>query len=62
MVTRKILISMESMPSRIEKISTTVDSNVKFLDAFLILLSPNIDHSSLETEFKAWLHEWHAPR
>ncbi|POW00831.1 hypothetical protein PSTT_12861 [Puccinia striiformis] len=31
-------------------------------DAFLILLSPNIDHSSLETEFKAWLHEWHAPR
>ncbi|KNE94162.1 hypothetical protein PSTG_12492 [Puccinia striiformis f. sp. tritici PST-78] len=56
------MISMEAMRSRIEKMSATEDSDVKFLDSFLILLSPNIDHSSLETEFKAWLHEWHAPR
>ncbi|KAH9443507.1 hypothetical protein Pst134EA_032804 [Puccinia striiformis f. sp. tritici] len=50
--------SSHSMRERINEISRSVDSTVVLLALHMIPLSPKIDHSSLESDFQAWLFEW----
>ena len=47
-----------SLRDRNERLSRNVDSYVFLLALHIIPSSPNIDHSSLQNDFKAWLSEW----
>ncbi|EHS62816.1 uncharacterized protein PGTG_21137 [Puccinia graminis f. sp. tritici CRL 75-36-700-3] len=48
-----------SLYDRNKCLSQTVESTVALLALYIIPLSPKVDHSSLESDFKAWLSEWH---
>ncbi|KNF01457.1 hypothetical protein PSTG_05240 [Puccinia striiformis f. sp. tritici PST-78] len=47
------------MREAINNASGFVDSTVVLLDLYHIPLSSEIDHLSLESDFKTWLFEWH---
>ncbi|KAI9611649.1 hypothetical protein H4Q26_008604 [Puccinia striiformis f. sp. tritici PST-130] len=53
-----MISSSHSMRKRINWMSRSVDSTVVLLALYIIPLSPQIDHSSLQSDFKAWLFEW----
>ncbi|KAH9443509.1 hypothetical protein Pst134EA_032806 [Puccinia striiformis f. sp. tritici] len=53
-----MISSSHSMRNRINWMSRSVDSTVVLLALYIIPLSPQIDHSSLQSDFKAWLFEW----
>ncbi|KAA1075997.1 hypothetical protein PGT21_032492 [Puccinia graminis f. sp. tritici] len=49
----------EARRVRNKRLSRSVESTLVLLALYIIPLSPKVDHSSLESDFKAWLSQWH---